>query len=175
MFRFPIQVRFRLQNARSGRRRRRRGRSTTRSHAASRGVVRQRQPHERIVPCQETTSGIISVYRRFCKGEKAFMLCRRFGALKLQKSGGRFTTSSRVPVLSDHKSFEVMPSTSCRPTAHDLEKAHLPLSQHSVILSEAFSAEPKDLRLFPQLLGTVVCYHSAHSHWTVLNGHDLSR
>jgi hypothetical protein len=29
---------------------------------------------------------------------------RRFGALKLQKSGGRFTTSSKVPVPSDHKS-----------------------------------------------------------------------
>jgi hypothetical protein len=32
------------------------------------------------------------------------MLCRRCRALKLQKSGGRFTTSSKVPVPSDHKS-----------------------------------------------------------------------
>jgi hypothetical protein len=32
------------------------------------------------------------------------MLCRRCGALKLQNSGGRFTTSSKVPVPSDHKS-----------------------------------------------------------------------
>jgi hypothetical protein len=33
------------------------------------------------------------------------MLCRRCRALKLQKSGGRFTTSSKVPVPSDHKSI----------------------------------------------------------------------
>jgi hypothetical protein len=36
--------------------------------------------------------------RNFCKGENAFMLCRRCGAPKTSKSSGRFTTSSKVPV-----------------------------------------------------------------------------
>jgi hypothetical protein len=51
-----------------------------------------------------TISGIVSAYRRFCKDENAFMLYRGRGAPKLQKGEGRFTTSSKVPVPSDHKS-----------------------------------------------------------------------
>jgi hypothetical protein len=35
--------------------------------------------------CAETISGIISAYGAFCKGEEAFMLCRRCGLPKVLK------------------------------------------------------------------------------------------